>query len=40
MRQIAFILVSVISFVGNLAAMGTSGREQAKRAVWGRPGYE
>ena len=33
MREAAFTLVSVILLLGNLAAIGTSGRERAKRAV-------
>jgi len=33
MREAAFITVSVILLLGNLAAIGASGRERAKRAV-------
>jgi prepilin-type processing-associated H-X9-DG protein len=33
MREAAFTFVSIILLLGNLAAVGTSGRERAKRAV-------
>jgi prepilin-type processing-associated H-X9-DG protein len=33
MREGAFTLISVVLLAGNLAAIGTSGRERAKRAV-------
>ena len=33
MREAAFTLISVVLLLANLAAIGTSGRERAKRCV-------